>query len=143
MTTIVYANGVLATDSQITSNGIVTSTSYKKIHQLNDGGYAACSGSSYFIEDFINWLNGGEKPVFDNDDNDSGFNALVIDKDGNAFEYNNELRRKPAEIPYCDGSGFQLAYAALDCGKTAIEAIEIACGRDIYSSLPVQSVVIK
>ena len=139
MTTIVYTNGVLATDSQISSNSIIASTSYKKIHQLNNDSYVACSGSSYFVEDFVNWLNGGEKPVFNND---SEFYALVVDKDGNAFEYNKQLRRKPAEIPYCDGSGFQLAYAALDCGKNAIEAVEIACKRDIYSSFPVQSVVI-
>lgn len=36
------------------------------------------------------------------------------------------------------GSGAQFAYGAMEAGKTASEAVEIACKRDVLSALPVQ-----
>jgi hypothetical protein len=37
------------------------------------------------------------------------------------------------------GSGAQVAYGAMEAGKTASEAVEIACRRDPFSALPVQT----
>jgi ATP-dependent protease HslVU (ClpYQ) peptidase subunit len=69
---------------------------------------------------------------------DMAFAALVVSKDGKrVWMVDDEL----AVVELLDdvigiGSGGDYATAAIDAGADPVRAVEIACGRDIYSSLP-------
>ena len=138
VTTIVFDGKTLATDSQVTNRNTVVGI-VNKIIKI-DYGYCAISGDSDLQIDFINWINGGEKPYFDTDKDNIW--AIVI-RYGEIEYYSTNLRKQIVSAPVCIGSGSIIARAALKCGKDAIGAVEIACELDIYSSLPVNSVVIK
>jgi len=139
MTTIAYDGTTLAVDSLVTFGSLAFGTG-KKLFKLKDGGFVAFSGNMSLVPEVLSWLQGGDKPVPGEDED---VNGLMIDKKGVAWEFGTDLRLFPACIPWAGGSGYCVALTAMRCGKTAVQAVEVACEMDIRTRGPIQSVKLK
>lgn len=130
MTTIVYKDGILACDSQVTTNSEVIIGYCNKIQEF-DNEVICGSGSTTAIKQFIDWHRRGDDPEKKPTLLGDGCVCFVIDKK------TLELKR------YCDcwydsigasfyvtGSGMEIAIGALEMGATAEEAIKAACKYD-------------
>jgi len=136
VTTIAYDGKTLVTDSQVTLDGKRFGKT-QKIFRLHSRAVLAIAGSMDVSYEIMRWLNGdAEKPALDKEQDD--FEALVIEPDGSAWEIAPGLRRFPACIPWSGGTGGIVAMTAMRCGKTAQEAVELACEIDTKSSGPLQ-----
>ena len=133
MTSIAYDGVTLATDSQV-SAGNLRFGKTNKIIKLNDGRRFAFAGDYALAYAVADWLNGGTKPDREDSEEHQG---IVVALDGSAVEVSSELRLAPACVPWAGGSGEAIALTAMHLGKTAIEAIEVACKLDKHSGLPV------
>jgi 20S proteasome alpha/beta subunit len=135
VTTIVYKDGVLASDSQMTED----SRKYNctKLYRVDDAIVGLAGSQAGLV--FLRWFRGGmdrkKKPLFNKDDD---FAAIVVDKDG-VVVYDRYCEPEPVVEPYhAIGSGAPAAFAALDMGATAEEAVAAAAKRDIYTGGPIQ-----
>lgn len=72
-----------------------------------------------------------------------GFNALVITPKGEVLEYEGSRLYTVAKPPVAIGSGDKYAVAAMACGKSAEEAVEIAIKFDVYSGGDVVSMAMQ
>ena len=134
MTTLAYDGITLATDSQVVSGGLRFGK-MNKIIKLNDGRRFAIAGDPSVIPAIADWLNGfGDKPELDKTEKVRG---ILVSPDGTATEISNNLRLWSACVPWTAGSGEDFAMTAMHCGKTAKEAVELACKLDTTSGLPV------
>jgi hypothetical protein len=140
MTTIAWDGKTLATESAMTCGDTLYGNACQKIFKLKDGSHVAFSGRVDLWREAVKWLNGGEKPVVTEGDAILG---LVVDKKGNAYEFDEKFRPMPTCTPWAGGSGSAFALAALHLGKTAEEAVELACKLDVNSHLPIQKVSIR
>jgi len=137
MTTIAYDGKTLAADTLVTSGSLAFGHT-RKLHKLTDGRHVALCGNMALEPEILAWLNGkGEKPVLDADEEIGG---LLVDKKGNAFEVSGSLRLHPACVPWAGGSGEHIALAAMALGKTAVEAVALACKMDVKTREPIDSV---
>jgi len=66
------------------------------------------------------------------------FRALMITPEGEVLEYEGSRFAVPVKAPIAIGSGEDFALAAMECGKNAIEAVEVAIKFDVYSGGEVQ-----
>lgn len=139
MTTIAFDGKTLCADSQVTSGGLKFGAA-KKLWRLESGALLAMSGDIGLCYQVMLWLNGkSDKPTRTSDESVSG---LLIEPDGSAWEYSTDLHRFPARAPWAGGTGETIAMTAMRCGKTAQEAVELACEMDIYTSGPLQTVTV-
>lgn len=138
MTTIAWDGFNLVTDSIVT-NGDHVFGKIKKIHKIKNGSWFAAAGPVDFVYAVIEWLNGGEKPIKNENENFIGI-LISTDEDGYAIshEISNQLRMWPACIPWAAGTGESFALTAMRCGKGAVEAVRIACEMDVYSGGEIQ-----
>jgi hypothetical protein len=136
MTTIAYDGKTLAVDSQATAGSTVFGEA-NKLFPLDDGRYAAFAGCLSVFPEVVAWLNGeGEMPELNDEE---PFGGIIVSPDGSALEITKNMRIFPASIPWSGGSGEVIAFAAMHSGKTAEEAVELACTLDIYTGKPVAS----
>jgi len=132
LTTIAYKDGIVAYDSRATQGGQIATN---KVNKLAKRG-----------KDWIAWagtLGEGEKVlealVQDVYPQDLGFGCGVAMLSGIVHRVslnNEELYKIPVETiggTMACGSGGEYAYGAMDAGASAIEAVKIAIGRDVYS----------
>ncbi len=129
MTTIVFKDGIIAYDSRRTAGDLIISDHVDK--------KLVVSGISFFISgapsDFKRFTN-----QYLNDcrtgDPTSHLSAFVVCGDEICLSgwSSEELWTYPMEeeICYAIGSGREYAFAAMDMGATAKEAVKIAMGRD-------------
>jgi ATP-dependent protease HslVU (ClpYQ) peptidase subunit len=144
MTTIAVKDGVMVSDSQITCGNRVDNISYKKIHNIN-GNLVGLSGSVKSCLKFIDWFQATQDmaevkancpnvQVIDPPEiQEEDFCALVLDTQGNLFEYVGCIPLSIDEGIGSIGSGSNFSLAAMRAGASAKEAVEIACKLDIYS----------
>lgn len=135
MTTIAVRDGVMAADCGQIAGGLRRGT-INKIERIN-GKLVGCGGDVSEIEAFAEWLRNPskERPKFDKDDN---FGAITLDENGVSV-WDVKCYPQPLDAPYyAIGSGNEVAIGAMAAGKTAEEAVRIACDLDVYSALPVQ-----
>lgn len=144
MTTIAYRDGVLAADSQVTA-GTTKVGRMTKCGRLPGGYRWAFCGSSQLLWTFVKWCQralesnephpwDGDAPQWSREDDAAG---ILIHPDGAASEYEGRgwLR---VDAPFLAwGSGDKIAIGAMAAGKTAAEAVEVACSIDVYTSGPV------
>lgn len=133
MTTIAYKDGIIAYDGRITSEGVIYQDDREKKHEL-DGLVFFYAGSEsdrgIFMESYKTSQNKKDEVL--------NSIAYVLD-DGVLYECavadNKEFWKVKVDLDVLQaiGSGFKFAMAAMDCGKTAKEAIEITAKRDIYT----------
>lgn len=147
MTTLVYANGTMAADGQVTRyDSLIESTTFVKVRKIGGHLVGGC-GSGISILKFFDWLEDTleveyiqkEFPFVDvlppKDMVEEDFQAIVVTPEGSIFEYVGTKNVFPVSDPYISvGSGCFFAYPLLDAGYTARQAVEGAIKRDPYSS---------
>lgn len=132
MTTIAYRNGIMASDSRAYSGDKHPIGEKQKIFQFPDGTLVGASSSVVGEPDaFIRWLMSlGKDADYRSAVSPRKFlvASILVRPDGSGFYWDDgENFTGPLENEfYAVGSGEQSAYAAMLCGKSAAEAIEIA-----------------
>lgn len=139
MTTLAYRDGELATDSRVTAGDMIVSDRRRKVHRLRDGSVVAWSGSVQQAELLLQAMRkkGAEHPKLDE------ISALHLKTDGTLWEYEGEAWVKQDPGYYATGSGSPYAFAAMDAGASAREAVRIAIKRDAKSGGKVQSLKLR
>lgn len=134
MTTIAFDGKTMASDSQQTGQ-FIDNVEAVKIKRFG-GMLIGMAGRAGDLDLFINFLDTGEKsPLFDTQESE----ALVI-VDGEALYYGCNLQPVPTGIPAAIGSGSGYAMAAMYCGKTAEEAVNIAARLDTNTGGSVKAI---
>lgn len=127
MTTIAWDGRTLAADKQATSGGLIHTTT--KIFEHRTGLYGITGHASHGLAVY-RWIietNSDPKSYPPNPSNDEYGYLLHIDKKGKIWCYEGFPIPANMEDPFfAIGSGREYATAAMYCGKTAIEAVEIA-----------------
>lgn len=131
MTTIVYRDGVMAGDSQVTANYSVTGHQ-RKVHRIN-GHLIGCCGKASEIQSFLNWWGEGrrkeDKPSIQED-----FSALTVNKKGDISQWDKTLVPYPKKEVYCAiGAGSDIAFGAFFQGANAVEAVDAAILHDVLT----------
>lgn len=131
MTVIAWDGRTLAADKRCSyGNSVRTVT---KIRRLADGRLAGIAGSGAAGEAVIAWLNAGSGPHYypEIQKSDDHASVLVIERDGSVLEYSKTAHPERYEDKFIAiGSGRDFAVAAMHCGRTAVEAVELACQLD-------------
>ena len=141
MTTLAYRDGELATDGRVTAGDMIISDRRKKVHRLKDGSIVAWSGSVQSAELLMRHLRSNKRdhqpPHMEN------IGALWLRLDGTLWEYEGEAWVKQDPGYYATGSGSPYAFAAMDAGASAKEAVRIAIKRDANSGGRVQALKLR
>ena len=130
MTTIAYKDGIIAYDSLLTRSGVITDSNYNKSFKVNNIFYFL-TGAVCDYKEFLNVASGKQKQRDDIKLEVECF--TVIGKDVFLCAIDDEYWKSPIIKSTAIGSGRDFAYAAMDCGCSAKEAVKIACNRDIYT----------
>lgn len=123
MTTIVYRDGVMASDSLATRGAWVLPGHTEKLFRMKDGGVAAVTGDYAPGCRYIEWLNSptGEEPAI----GESTVIRLNPDLTVTVYEVGGSYKEDVGE--FCAwGSGMPAALAALHMGADAAKAVEMA-----------------
>ncbi len=152
MTTIVYRDGVMASDS-LASYGDTAFTNVTKLFRLNKGGVIGISGNVDFrtlLELCCDIDNGDDLPsVEELSKINHRFTALLRLKDGLfCVETGDELKKcgvipLPPKVFMATGSGEEFALGALDMGADAKTAARVACKFDLFSAPPIQTMKVR
>ncbi|SFV12700.1 proteasome subunit beta [Pseudomonas sp. OV546] len=140
MTTIAYKDGVIAYDSQVTRGDIITDDAYEKCIEQK-GVKFFCAGPVSDHQRLVD-VYFGAKPEGNID-----ASALVADGESLmhvAVDETTGLWKTPilhARI-YAIGSGSPFAFAAMDMGASAYQAIEMAAKRDTNTGGTIRTVII-
>lgn len=143
MTTVAFKAGIMACDSRY-SQTAVGATRGQKIFRKRVGRkevLIGIAGDVFAAMLFVDWYGTADKDLQKSlvDMTDDGFIALVWDG-RKLFEANRYCRLCEVDEPYyAIGSGGVHAITAMDCGKTAVQSIQMAVRRDVYSGGRVQS----
>ena len=140
MTTIAYKDGVIAYDSQVTRGDVITYDDYEKCLERN-GVKFFCSGAVSDYQKLVD-VYFGAKPEGSID-----VSAIVLDGESLmlvAVDSDTGLWKSPIMLdrPYAIGSGTPYAFAAMDMGATAYQAVEMAARRDTSTGGMIRTVAI-
>jgi hypothetical protein len=147
VTTIAFKDGWIAADSRVTvdSEGggarkFKCEKLYRKIVGEGDQRREVIIGTSGESSPsllFVDWYGSGEAVPDQLIYGSADFTCLIVESDG-IYEADAYCRpEKIVEPFYAIGSGSKAALAAMHCGKSAAEAVEIACRIDPYSAPPI------
>jgi len=132
MTTIAWDGHTIAADSAASAGNRTVSVC--KLWKLSDGRVVGGAGTLADVIAAVDWLASGSqkklKPAVDADSS-----LLVVTPQGRCFEYGSDLR--PIELldtHTAIGSGSDYALGAMAAGKTAEQAVAIACLYDPFSA---------
>ena len=133
MTVIAWDGEFMAGDKRTNFGGMHATTT--KVHRLPDGSLIGCAGNTAQIAEMIEWVARGcdaEKlPTGQRDPKDC-VSALVVRPDGTVLQYENTPNPIVIENGrWAIGSGRDFAWAAMHLGKSAKEAVELACLLDL------------
>lgn len=137
MTTIVYRNKTMASDSRAYSGDKHPIGSKVKIRRLKDGTLVGCSTTIIGGgEKVLDWYEGGR---VDDDSLPEHFTMLAAHPNGAVFyACDGPELSGPLEAEFFSiGSGEQYAYGALHAGADAIEAVRAACKGDTFTDFPI------
>lgn len=129
MSTVVTDGESMAADRRVTGDGMVHCNT-DKIALAANGDIIGLAGSAFDLDSFVAWYNGDRTApphVWEKSE------ALVLQRDGRIFCYNDQGHCFEHEAPAAIGSGAALAYGAIAAGATPAQAVLIASQRDIYS----------
>lgn len=133
MTTIAYKDGVIAYDSRVTRGSLILSDTAEKMHVVN-GVHFFGTGAVIDIKKLIAGYPDGNGCSGDIDSRviavtPEGLVAIIgcTEEDGYWVDL------QDSSVVNSIGSGSDFAFAAMDMGATAKEAVQIAAGRDIYT----------
>jgi len=126
MTTIVFLNGVMAGDGRLSNDdGDILTDRYIKVRQCGRYVVGLCGAARHF-DDVWQWYSTGrvrtKRP-------EGEWEALVWDSNtGCLFVHEADADSPiqiPADEPHSIGAGAGFARVAMECGKNAVEALEI------------------
>ena len=129
MTCIAWDGKTLAADKRGSAGSVAVTVT--KIHRLTNGNLVGVSGDLVVGMAMLAWLQAGANAADlpekqKNRDNYCG--VLEIRKDGTAWKYEDTAFPFQLEDSFCAiGSGRDFAVAAMHLGKSALEAVKIAC----------------
>lgn len=129
MTTIATDGKSMAGDGLVNCGGTITDTEFAKVRRLSDGSIVGFAGSVYDVETFLFWMENGQSSELKLSEN---FCALHVTGAG-VFSFDNRGQRIAEPVRATTGSGGDFALAAMDCGLTPEQAVQMACARDIHS----------
>ena len=142
MSVIAFKDGVMASDSRGWAGRFKASPGRKKkLHRLRDGSLLGVSSGQVGMADkFAAWMKRGGK-------SDDWHGKLPDNLSAMRFMPNGDLYVAEDSIDwtgphkgmtmYAIGSGGDFAMGAMVAGRSAIEAVRIACQLDAYSATPV------
>jgi ATP-dependent protease HslVU (ClpYQ) peptidase subunit len=132
VTVIAWDGKTLAADKMACSAGYGYTVT--KVHRLRDGGIAAFAGDGDGAMALLAWLNAAQNPAaYPEAQKDNDTSALVIRPDGSVWSYGKTPYPQRIECErYGMGHGRDFALAAMHCGKSAREAVDLACQLDVY-----------
>jgi hypothetical protein len=128
MSVIAWDGKVLAADKRALSGTLIRTTT--KIF-ASERALMAYAGDSDAGEEIMAWFTSGRKPEHfpsSQRDKDTWAGFLVVFNTGDIWKY--ERTPYPIKFPpqqFAIGSGRDFAMAAMYCGKSAPEAVEVAC----------------
>lgn len=123
MTTIAWDGESLAADKLADCGYAMTTT---KIRRTSDGRLLGASGDAGLARKMLDWLElGGGRPE-DQKGKDDWVAVLEILPTGEIWRHERFGKFKIEDSTVAIGSGRDLAMAAMECGKTAMEAVLIA-----------------
>lgn len=132
MSTLVYRDGVIVAESQITSGNTIVPGSAKKIHRLGGGaiyGYVGSLELGALMKELIE-QGADEYPELA----DQNYEGLILGKNGEKLFYEGR-GWYPLDLPYIAmGSGRDYAYGAMALGASAAQALKAAMTLDTGSS---------
>jgi ATP-dependent protease HslVU (ClpYQ) peptidase subunit len=132
MTVIAWDGKTLAADKRGTVAGMAYSVT--KIHRVR-GHLVAFSGSGGHAAELLDWFerNGISQTYPKRSGDEDGAGMLVIDPKGRIFMYSaaNSLPELIEAPFFARGAGRDYAMAAMHLGKSAREAVEVACVFDV------------
>lgn len=132
MTTIVYRDGILAADTQMTISNVAYKTS--KIKRLNKTTVIACAGSAEDEHKARQHFSGPNWRDVEAPQVKKNFECLLIVKGQPHFCVGNLYPIKMEHDYYALGSGGNFAMAGLSTGMTAEEAVQFASEMCIYTN---------
>lgn len=151
MTTITYRNGIMASDSCCSSSQIQVSSN-SKVHRTSAGALIGQAGDAdlravFALLDKVKTSKGLPSrqeiaACISDFELIIAFNPKDVWVVGCGREgggYNGFCYQVVAPF-VATGSGWELAMAAMDCGRSAREAIGVACKYDRRSKLPIHSI---
>ncbi len=132
MSVIAWDGNTLAADKRASSGTLIGTTT--KIFRIDQATLCGYTGDAAFGEQMVAWYKAGAHPEAfpaSQRDKDDWARLIVVKQGFSPFEY----ERTPHPIRNEDtlrawGSGRDFALAALHLGKTAKEAVELACRLD-------------
>lgn len=134
MTTVAWDGFELAADSMV-SLGSIKYTA-RKLFRLADGSILGASGKTTDISRLVKYLNGETAVV----PKISSVHAIHVTPDKTVYLYAGGIDTQPVLDRYVAvGTGGDIALGAMEAGKSAFLAVEIACRRDSSSGPPVES----
>ncbi len=117
--TVIATDGVTLAADSLTTYGSLKWRYASKIYSLKDG-YYAYAGSVSEGEAVYNWLkDGGDKPDVEN------FYCIITKGKSVRCMWSNLVRCKVPRL-HADGSGSEVAIAAMHCGLSPEEAVRLA-----------------
>ncbi|USN15553.1 nucleophile aminohydrolase [Brevundimonas phage vB_BpoS-Kikimora] len=136
MTTIAYRDGVLASDSLVTMNGIREGSAVKI--ESHRGVLFGGVGTWAAVVSFMAWVRKGAHGRCPMESSGAESTGFIIAPSGHAVLFS-EYGSLTVDRPYFAlGSGRELALGAMAAGATASEAVHCALEYDIYSGGPVR-----
>lgn len=138
MTTVVYRDGVLASDSAAEIGGWVLPQPHRKVHKLPDGRLAAITGGAASAGMAVDVLMMGGDPDWSSLSDES--QVVIVSADGKSVRvHEGKAHYTDATTPYfAYGSGMPVALGALFAGADAETAIRAAIAIDTNSGGEVQ-----
>jgi hypothetical protein len=132
MTVIAWDGKTLAADKMSCSAGYGYTVT--KVYRLRDGSIAAFCGDGDGATALLAWLEAARNPSeYPQAQKDNDTSALVISGDGSVWSYGKTPYPQRIECSmYAMGHGRDFAIAAMHCGKTAREAVELTCRLDVF-----------
>jgi len=140
MTTIAYRDGILASDSLCTCNGVVVGE-YEKIVDLHGFLLGGCGGIAEVCR-FFEWFeehHHGDKPLPVPDTlkvkPEDGYTIIYVHKaTGQTWQLDDGAHPHKLTAPFMAiGSGRQIALGAMEMGASAEQAVLAARVHDIYT----------
>ncbi|MBT2300371.1 hypothetical protein J7E70_07825 [Variovorax paradoxus] len=129
MTVIAWDGRLLAADKRTSFGGLHATT--QKLHRVGER-FVGCAGNTAQIQEMLVWLEKGDPEKFPATQRSTAdcVSMLVIDN-GRILQYENTPYPMVIENGFwAIGSGRDFAMAAMHLGKTAEEAVEVACHLD-------------
>lgn len=139
MTIIVCGNRRMVADSRATTAGTIERLEISKLKRLSNGGIAGFAGNVAKKTECILKLEqviSGEAHW--HEIAPEGEYSLIYLSPGNRLTHLDSEGSFRVKEPYAIGSGFEIAYGALDAGASLEDAVKIAINRNIFCGGAIQ-----